>query len=238
MLTSQTYSVISSLKDISNDMIFTYPTMGISDANKTVMAYLDLKGLGNEDFEEFGIMDVKQYLDLLNIAGKDATVTNNGGILNIKSPTIGCKFATTNIAVLEAKNCRPVMAIPTNFSNAEKVFEFALSSEDMDKIKKVSSLLNFSEVVISKEDDKIVVKVDNETEKHSSNDFKIYLDGECTNDTIKVVLGVSNVKKLPQGNYIVTGAVNPKNPSNVLVRFESENVEGLQFYIATRALQK
>lgn len=237
MLNAQTYSVISTLKEISDDMIFSYPTMGISDSNKTIMAYLDLEGLGNSDFKEFGIMGVKQYLDLLNIAGKDATIDNKDGILNIKSPSIGCKYATTNIGILEAKNCRAPVALPSNFENAIKAIEFEISAEDMDKIKKVSALLKFEDVVITSENGKVVIKVDNENQR-SSNDFKIYLEGACEDNDIAVVMSVSNIKKLPQGNYVVRASKNPKNATSILVRFESQNVEGLQFFIATKAIQK
>jgi len=237
MLNAQTYAVISSLKDISDDMIFTYPMMGISDSNKTIMAYLDIKGLGNEDFQEFGIMGVKQYLYLLNIAGKDVDVTNKEGVLHISSTSIKCKYSTTNIGILEAKNCRAPLTLPDNFNSAIKAIEFYISSDDVDKIKKVSSLLKFEDVVITSENGKVVLKVDNETQK-SSNDFKIYLDGECEDSELAIVLSVSNIKKLPQGNYVIRASKNPKNPSSVLVRFESQNVEGLNFYVATKAIQK
>lgn len=237
MLNAQTYGVISSLKEISDDMIFSYPIMGVSDSNKTIMAYLDVQGLGNEDFTEFGIMGVKQYLDLLNIAGKDVDVTNKEGVLFISSPSIKCKYSTTNIGILESKNCRAPLTLPQNFEGATKAIEFYMSAEDMEKIKKVSSLLKFEDVVITSEEGKIVIKVDNETQK-SSNDFKIYVDGECLDDDIAVVMSVNNIKKLPQGNYVIRASKNPKNPTSVLVRFESQNVEGLNFYIATKAIQK
>lgn len=237
MLNTQTYSVIQTLKDISDDMIFTYPTMGISDPNKTIMAYLDLKGLGNDDFKEFGVMGVKQYLDLLNIAGKDAEIENKDGVLHIKSSSIGCKYATTNIAILEAKNCRAPIAVQGKFESAEQALEFTLTAEDMDKIKKVASLLKFEDVVITGENGNIVLKVDNESQK-SSNDFKIQLDGIINDTNIAIVMSVGNIKKLPQGNYTVRASKNPNNPSNVLVRFDSQNIEGLQFFIATKAIQK
>lgn len=237
MLNSQTYAVISTLKEINDDMIFTYPVMGVSDSNKTIMAYLNLQDLGNEDFKEFGIMGVKQYMDLLSIAGKDSEITNVDSVLHIKSPSISCKYSTTNIGILEAKNCRAPLSLPQNFESATKAIEFYISSEDMEKIKKVSSLLKFEDVVITSEGSKIVLKVDNENQK-SSNDFKIYLDGEASDSEIGVVLSVSNIKKMPQGNYVVRASKNPKNPLSILVRFESQNVDGLQFFIATKAIQK
>jgi hypothetical protein len=234
LLNENTLKVINLLRDINEGFIISYPITGIKDSNTTISAFIDLEKLGNEPFSEFGIMKFKELFDLLSIAGKDADMSLNEGIITISSDTINCKYLTTNLLALE--DFRAKTSMISFFDSAPKVVEFDLSNVDLDKIKKVSVLLNFEDLVLSTYDTFTELSVKNK--QASSNSFTMKLNSNVEIPQISVLLGVNNVKKLPPSDYKVKVAKHPTMQDKFLVKFESENIPGLCLFLATKANQK
>jgi hypothetical protein len=234
LLNKNTNIVISQLKDISESIIFSYPITGVSDSNKTILAFIDLQKMNVEDFQEFGIIKFKELLDLLAIAGDEADATLKDGILYIQSENISCKYFTTNIPSIE--HCRGSLKTLAATEKALSSLSFVFSAGDLDKIKKASALFKFEDLIVYSEDDKIILKVAKQ-DQMSSNDFKISIPGGSIINNICAMLSVENLKKIPVGSYNVKVLQNPNNPNSVIIRFDSVNVEGLVFLIATKVVQ-
>jgi hypothetical protein len=235
-LNENTQKVVGLLKEINEGIIFSYPITGIRDSNATVSAFIDLEKLGNEPFADFGIMKFKELFDLLNIAGKDADCSlSSNGIINIDSDTIKCRYITTNLIALE--DFRPKISILEKFEMASQVARFTLTNVDLDKIKKVSSLLAFEDFVLNVDNNETVV-ISVKNKQASSNSFSLKIPSENNFSDVFVLMGVSHIKKLPPSDYVVRLAKHPVVEDNFLVKFESSSIEGLHIFMATKAYQK
>jgi hypothetical protein len=232
MLNKNTQTVVNQLKDISPSVIFTYPITGIRDASKTIIAFVELDKLGEEEFEEFGVIKVREFMDLLNIAG-DADITNDDGVLTIKSKDIKCRYVTTDLDVLEDSfRARPTML--AKVEETPSASTFTITANELDKIKRVSALLSLENFTVISKNDEVLVTVANSSinNKSESNDFQLTFSDSTVVDECSVLLSVANIRKLPSGNYDVKIAKSPNG--NVIIRFVSQNIAGLTIFIATK----
>jgi hypothetical protein len=232
MLSKNTQAVVNQLKEISPSAIFTYPITGIRDANKTIIAFIELDKLGDEEFEEFGVIKVREFMDLLSIAG-DAETSITNGIINIQSKDLKCRYLTTDIDVLESSfRVKPSMLQKVEETPAASTF--TITKEELDKIKRVSALLSLENFVVSSKDNKVTVNVGNSSinAKSESNEFQMTFGNGIVNDECNVLLSIANVRKLPAGDYDVKIAKSPNG--SVVIRFISKNIAGLTIFIATK----
>lgn len=232
MLSKNTQAVVNQLKDISPSAIFSYPITGIRDANKTIIAFIELDKLGDSEFEEFGVIKVREFMDLLAIAG-DADTSLENGIINIKSKDIKCRYLTTDIDVLESSfRAKPIMLQKVEETPAASTF--TITSQELDKIKRVSALLSLENFVVSSKDNLVNVNVGNSSinTKSESNEFQLTFSDCIVSEECNVLLSINNVRKLPAGDYDVKIAKSPNG--NVVIRFTSKNIAGLTIFIATK----
>lgn len=233
MLSKNTQLVINQLKDITPSVIFSYPITGIRDPNKTIIAFIELDKLGDEEFEEFGVLQVRQFMDLLSIAGEDSDISITNGIVHIESKDLKCKYLTNDLDTLEA-NFR---AKPTMLANVEKTpsaSEFKLTAQELDKIKKVSTLLSLENFIVSSRNNKVSINVGNTSinNKSEGNEFQVTINECVINEECDVLLSINNVRKLPQSDYNVKIAKSANG--NVIIRFVSDKIPGLTIFIATK----
>jgi hypothetical protein len=232
MLNNNTRAVVNQLRDISPSVIFTYPITGIRDAAKTIIAFIELDKLGENEFEEFGVIKVKEFMDLLNIAGEaESSITN--GVINIKSKQLKCKYITTDLSVLE-RDFRAKDSMLAKVEETPTASSFKITSHELDQIKKVSSLLGLENFVVSSKDDEVKVTVGNTSinARSESNEFSLVLTNGEVIEECNVLLSISNVKKLPSGDYDVKIAKSANG--NVIIRFSSTTIAGLTIFIATK----
>lgn len=232
MLNKNTQAVVSQLRDISPSVIFSYPITGIRDASKTIIAFIELDKLGENEFEEFGVIKCKEFMDLLSIAGEAESSIENG-IITIKSKDLKCKYITTDLDVLE-RDFRAKETMLAKVEEAPSASTFKITSQELDKIKKVSSLLGLENFVVSSKSDKVVVTVGNTSinAKSESNEFSMVLSESDVSEDCDVLLSISNVKKLPSGDYDVKIAKSANGA--VIIRFSSCSIAGLTIFIATK----
>lgn len=231
MLNRQSMSVVSQLRDVSDSIVFTYPITGIRSSSGSIFAFLDVKKLGSEEFEEFGILKFKELVDLINVAGTDAEISLDNKVINIKSDKIKCRYITTSIDTLDKTFKAPIAQIEKT-NNAEAAMTFTINSNELSQIKKVSALLGIKDLVISCDDNNIFVRTENYSQKNS-NDFNIKMEDCSVNiPNTTVILGMDNFKKLPDGNYTVKVCT---NGNSFITRFDSTTIDGLIINIATKA---
>lgn len=232
MLNKNTQAVVSQLRDIAPSVIFSYPITGIRDAAKTIIAFIELDKLGEDEFKEFGVIKVKEFMDLLNIAG-DAESSIDNGVITIKSKDLKCKYITTDLDVLE-RDFRAKDSMLSKVEEAPAASTFKITSQELDKIKKVSSLLGLENFIVSSKGDDVTVTVGNTSinTKSESNEFSLNLSNSNVVEECDVLLGISNIKKLPSGDYDVKVA--KSGNGSVIIRFTSTTIAGLTIFIATK----
>ena len=233
MFNENTQAVLNQLKNITPSGIFNYPITGLRDASKTIIAFIDLTKLGEDEFEEFGILQLREFCDLLGIAGKNSKASMENGSITIISDDLKCRYVTTDVDILES-SFRVKTTMLTNVENANTAFSFNLTSQELDRIKKVSGLLNLENFTIASDNEKVIVTVNNDSLKaiSSSNEFQMELGSIDLIEACTILLPINNVKKLPSGDYTVKVAKTPGD--NVIIRFESNNVAGLTILIASK----
>lgn len=232
MLTTNTQKVISQLLDITPKMIVSYPITGLKDEDKTIFAFIDMTKLGEEEFKEFGLLKTKEFIDLLKIAGEDAIYTYDGRRnISIESKTVKCRYLSSYVDSLE-DTCRTNPKMIANVDASEKAMSFTFSNQELSQIKSVANLLNFDDLVLESNSNGVTITAKNYKEKEG-NDFSLSLDGESYIDT-SIMMSVTNLKKLPSGNYNVIVA----KGANYAIKFESENIPGLVIIMPTKAFQK
>jgi hypothetical protein len=233
MLNQNTQKVVGALLDFNPSVICSYPIMGIRDQEKTIFAFIDLAKMGETEFQEFGLLKAKELLDLLKIAGEEATYTFDGRAINVDSKTVKCKYITTLVSSLE-ESCRTNPERTLNAVNsAETAMTFSFGVQQLSQIKSVSNLLNFEDLVLESSDEGIFITASNTREK-DGNGFTLQLEGVSKLDT-SILVSVSNLRKLPAGNYSVKVAKGQKSYS---IMFTSESIEGLTVVMPTKATQK
>jgi hypothetical protein len=231
MLNKQSISAISALRDVSDSIIFNYPITGIRNAGGTIFAFVDVEKLGTEEFDEFGVIKFRELVDLINVAGQDANVALNEGIINIVGKNVKCRYFTTDVRVLE-ESFRASLKMLEKTSEATAAMEFTLLSSELQQLKKVSGLLNVEDLTIIGKNGKVSMKAENASQQ-SSNGFTLDSETGVVTAEASVILGINNFKKLPDGDYKVKVAV---NGSNFITRFDSLSIDGLVICIATKAL--
>jgi hypothetical protein len=171
-------------------------------------------------------------MDLLSIAG-EAETSIDSGIITIKSKDIKCKYLTTDLEVLESSfRAKPIMLQKVEETPAASTFK--ITSQELDKIKRVSALLSLENFVVSSNDGTVSVNVGNSSinTKSESNEFQLTFSDCKVNENCNVLLSIANVRKLPAGDYDVKIA--KSGSGNALIRFVSDNIPGLTIFIATK----
>lgn len=230
MLNKNSLQAISQLKDISDSFIFNYPITGVKNASGTIVAFLDVEKLGSEEFEEFGIIKFKEFNDLINIAGTDANTKLDSGVIYIDGK-MSFKYLTTDVSVLE-ENYKASLKMLEKTEQAKSAIEFRITAAELSQIKKAANILNVEDLIISGEDGKVFIKTENSSQQ-SSNRGILEMSGASVSTDTQVILGMSNFKKLPDGDYKIKVAV---NGAACITRFDSLTIDGLVINIATKAI--
>lgn len=231
MLNKQSINAVNALRDVSESIIFNYPITGIRNSGGTIFAFVDVEKLGTEEFDEFGVIRFRELVDLINVAGQDAAVTLNEGIINIVGKNVKCRYFTTAVNVLE-ESFRAKETMLEKTGSAPSAVEFTLTASELQQLKKVAGLLKVEDLTIVGKNGKVSLKAENASQT-SSNGFTLEPEESNVTQDASVILSMDNFKKLPDGDYKVKVAV---NGSNYITRFDSLSIDGLVICIATKAI--
>lgn len=231
MLNKQSIAAVSQLRDISDSIVFTYPITGIQSFAGTMFAFLDVKKLGSEEFEEFGIMKFKELVDLINIAGSDATVELKDKVINISSDKISCRYITSDVDTLE-QTFKAKTTMIKKTEEAAAALQFSISSAELSQIKKAANLLKVNDLIIADKGNDIFIRTENSAQR-SSNGFSVKVQNpNISMSDSNIMLSITNFLKLPDGDYDVKVC---SNGNTFITRFDSTTIDGLIINIASKA---
>lgn len=214
MLNTETQKTLSDLSAISTTAIITYPITGIQDIDRSIVAFINVEDLGEEEFEDFGLMNITEFLNLASLI-ENADISIEDKIATIKNDNNETsKYHTTDISIIEeAYGTNP--AILDNIDKAPESANFDISVENLDKIKKTSGFLKVNDLVIAPDANGNIVLDITDSKTKDSNSFKTTIDGTCTDTDMNIVIDMNNIKKIPSGNYNIKVAKNPRSGSYI-----------------------
>lgn len=243
MLNKNTREILGALGTINQSQIISHPVTVVK-MGKSIQAFLDLskpaskekgdnlKGCGEDTFDEFGVYAISQLNSVIGVID-NPEITNDNGTLTITNGENSIKYGTTSLDILESES-RGKPEIINNIKNPErntKVMEFELDIKNLDKIKKMSSLLkNLSDLNISAVENKITMTVT--AKEKSSNNFVLNVQGTIIEDTT-ITLLMDSVNKLPNSSYNVE--LYKSSKGTLIAVFNSLNVDGLSILVSSKA---
>ena len=83
ILNNKTLKVLQSLSLVNNSVIMSYPIVCVKDG-KSVQAFFDVSKLGEEEFQEFGIYGISDFLSAVSLV-TDPSIQLDGTVLRISN---------------------------------------------------------------------------------------------------------------------------------------------------------
>lgn len=204
LLNSKTISLIASLQLINESIILSSKLTGIKDNANSIIAFIDMEKLENKPFEkDFGILKVKELMDLIKIVGDDSNIEiDEQGILHIFKDGIHCKYLTTSVDVLE-DTCGAKPTILDVVNKAELVTSFELNVTTSDKMKKAATLLGFDDMILNIDKDNNILTLSTCEQGTNGNEFSLNLTPDFVNMSTNIFISIKNLKRIPTADYNV-----------------------------------
>jgi len=200
-----TIPILKKLIQISNSAIIEYPKTVLT-TDHSILASIDLNELGEEEFEKFGIYNLSQFLSLVDYFGENVFLEKDGENVVINNGKLKQIYETTSINLLEKFSVKP--DIFDKVKSVDSVVEFDLSKEDLKHIKKISSILGHSDLVIDTSENKLVITtLDANNNYQNPNYHEKDIDSK---EESKFVFDILNINKIPEGEYALYIKRNPK----------------------------
>jgi len=215
MLTKKTQNLLKSVSCISQSVILSYPITTVSETDKSVIAFLDLSESEPTEFDRIGIYFVNELLTLMSYFDGENTVSDGKNLL-IKGDDGECVYETTDLKIMEDKFWVEPEKLE-KIKEANSVFEFEINKEFLQKINKVSTLLQHQNAVIDFRTDETEIILTNFTalDKYMS-PSKFKLGGQKTQDGV-AVLSMDTLNSIPPSNYLAKIIVSPKGNFSLLL---------------------
>lgn len=233
VLNENTRNVLSQLTEINKICVIDYPITSFKSESGTVYAFFSTKDMGEDEFDTFGIFNVQELLQVINL-DEDTSTTLDNNIINITGKNSSIKYTTTDLGILgDYTKIKPTVLQKTKA--VDTVLEFELSSENFTQIKKASDVFkNLEDLIISNTGESITVEVGESNKKiKNSNSYKLKLNGTSTKDN-EVSINVKNLKMIPNGNYVVQVKYN-KDKDAYRILMTSKDIDSLEFIIAIQS---
>jgi hypothetical protein len=228
MLNKNTRMVLSQLSAINVSQIITYPVTTII-LGRNIQAFVDMRELGEEEFDEIGIFNINELLSVIGIID-DPEITNENGVLTIKGSKSSIKYGTTTVDIIESE-CRGNPELIQKIKNNENIISFDLDAKELEKIKKMSGVLkDLTDMVVESQDGKILVSL--QGKERSSNSYNIEFEGSSTENN-KMVMVMDLINKLPNSSFKVN--VYKSKKGSLVAIFDSTDVEGLSIVVAAKS---
>lgn len=227
ILNNKTLKVLQSLSSINNSVIMSYPTVCVKDG-KAVQAYFDVSQLGEDDFQEFGIYGITDFLSAVSLV-TDPSIQLDGTVLKISNKNTKVSYNTANVGLLE-EQCRGDFELLTRIKSNEKIGSFELSNETFKALRIASNTLkDLPNLIISSVENGILLKIS--ANEKTSNSYSTTIDAETTEE-FDIIVTLAMLKKIPNGDFKVD-VYKSKKGSKVLV-FTSKNIESLEIILSVK----
>jgi hypothetical protein len=189
IISSETKSILKNFATINPNMVFKG-----GNVIKTMSEARNILGSAVviEDFPEFGIYDLNEFLSVLGMFGNpELTFSKDMKYVVIKEGSRSVKYFFSDIGILTHPTKDVVMP--------DTDVEFNITSEELTTIRKASSVLGLNDVVITKDGDSVGIKIEDVNDV-TSNSFYIDLKENHNlkvSDTLKsfkFIFNVNNIK--------------------------------------------
>ena len=200
MLGKKTRQAFKDLNTIGNSAIIRYPLTSIIQLDRTLISFIDLEALGEESFEEFGIYFLSEFLALIDLY-EDGDIERNGNIIELKNANSTQKYETSDLDIMEIFDMPSTVL--EKLLSADTELTFTLNSVELDRIKKVASLLKLKSLVIDADTELDLVACNlSENNTYMNESINRINDVDITTPT-KVVFDIQNILKIPSIDFNV-----------------------------------
>lgn len=233
VLTEKTREVLSLLSEVNKIGVIQYPITNIKSESGSVVAFFNTKDLGEQEFNSFGIFNIHEFLQVINLS-EDPVVELKDNIIDITTKDSKTRYITTDLGILgDYTKITPIVLEKTKA--VDTVLEFELSTELFTKVKKASDVFkNLEDLIITSSGKSIYLEVGDANNRiKNSNSYKIAVNGSSTKD-INININVKNLKIIPNGTYIVQVKYNAsKDAYRILMT--SKDIDTLEFILAVQS---
>ena len=200
MINQNVITALQSINPITNTVVLKYPTTVVNSSAGDIIAKIDISELDSEQFDDLGVFDLGEFLNVFKLFGEDRSVKVQDKNIIIEEGTTSVNYISTNISLLDAFNKKPDMfekteAVPT-------AAEFNLTEDVIKQIKQASGVFkDLTEVIVESKDGEIKVTLGSTNSFNAkSNGFSIVVPAETSKEfTIKVPS--ENFNTIPVSNY-------------------------------------
>jgi len=203
LLNENTRQGLKSLITVGNAAIVRYPWTSVLQKNKSIIAFINMEEYGENEFEEFGLESMSEFLSLVDFY-KNPEIEIENGIISIESGKFHQKYSTSDLDTMKSYTV-DISALGRVEATPE-VINFEITSEDLIRFKKIASLTKATSFIISGNIDGTntitVCKLDrnNNMSDESVTEFPM----SVKKGGINIEFEMQNISKLPDKNYSVS----------------------------------
>ncbi len=220
MLNKETRKALKDLSTIGDSAIIRWPFTSIIQLDRALISFIDLEKLGEKEFDEFGIYFLSEFLSLIDLY-EDGEIKRTGNIVELSNNNSTQKYQTTDLDIMNIFDMPSAVLGKLLASDIEVSFD--LSSEQLDRIKKVASLLKLKTFIIDAKADNVNLVACNLSENDAYMQESISeVPGGTINVDTKVVFDIQNILKIPSANFKIRVIKNEKT-GNYISLWESED---------------
>lgn len=233
LLNKNTLQLVSSLRQINESVIFTYPITGMKDTTTGTLVFINMRTLENENFEPFAISKIKEFIDLVKIVGEDPEISiDDNGILSIIGKEgFSSKYITSDVGIMESIAGVKLSTLEA-ITSKEVIAEFVLTQSECEKARKASDLLVLEDMNFTLQESKnnIAIKCCSKSETNKDFTFNIAEVLSCKLD-IKFSLTMSSLKKIPLSDFKCYVRKNEKDDSILALQLIPKECSYITFII-------
>ena len=169
---------------------FEYPVTAISTPNKSIIAFIDMEKLGEEDFNPFGIIKTDVLLSVIDTID-DPEITFTDTDVEIKNDRVSQKIRKSPTEIFITINKESLKMVKENF---EKVLEINMDEGTLDDILKRAKILGHDTFIFK--ENKVLTGVQNGSELEDETETSIASEGNG-----EIILNINDLYKLPKLGY-------------------------------------
>ena len=177
-ISKRTIDILKNFSIISNSIFFDEPKIAKTQAVAgNIFAIADIE----EEFPTFGVYDLSSFLGVISLFDLEKTEFNfEEKYVNIESGRSSAKYGFTDIDLIANYGRLKKSTYYKNFNKFNASFE--IDQDEINKLKKSSSVMSLPNMDIKIKDGKGVLKIF-DSEHSLSNNFKTKFEGEGECDT-------------------------------------------------------
>lgn len=219
-MTKEQITLLKSFTAVSQSFYLKKGTIGVLSADQSCCLFYDANDF--TDFETAApIYDVNEFLAVLDTFGAESEIITDQKFITIKNGNKKIRYMLSTESVIDVPT-----TLETKFVGFPQDIVFTLNKNDLEQIKKISSLLGLKDIKFSLKGKKVTIEL-NENDNQSSDSFKIELAG--SGNEVVCSINTEEIKKIIPGDYDVTIS------SIGMSRFVSKNISSLRYFIANLA---